>query len=574
MQLKSIKEKNQKILFVTGLMAILIFLIWKSQYGLGGKDIPFYITIPYRVINGDVLFWDEWNMAQLSSILFIPITKVFYLVVGSTESIMIWSRLLYIVTNLIMATLLYWKIKNFGKYAILISWIYALYSPFNHNMLSYNSIGVMVAILGIVILAMARNKRDYVYVGLCYSLATICQPLLVVVFIVAVAALIVFGLIKRKRDIIKKTIITSTICIICAVPSVLYFIFLTRVDRFMKVWPYMQENLRIESNFSTVWDNPIRLIFGSFLTKAKYDFCGISFNTVYLSLAVYLSLIILVGIYFLSILLKKKNCQLNRFLIIIACILATIQSIIYCFSFKVNPINYIWIPWIFVGILLFDGQKDKIIKRIYLLSIVWGVAHTIGYATSNGGGAVFAVAWFPTALFSILLLKDNSYMKLVDHKRIITVCLIICFSAFCFIRGASMFYDTDITKMNYRIMEGPAKGIKVNKKDYEFYNMVKNDLKKLKTKNKSIVLITERVWTYLFVDSRLSQHSAYISEINKRSIKIIYDYRKSKNEKIPDIIYIPKDELNDISLKSILDILKIKKYSINDSDKSYIVFTK
>ena len=104
--------------------------------------------------------------------------------------------------------------------------------------------------------------------------------------------------------------------------------------------------------------------------------------------------------------------------------------------------------------------------------------------------------------------------------------------------------------------------------------MVKNDLKKMKTKNKSIVLITERVWAYLFVDSRLSQHSAYLSGINKRSIKIIYDYRKSKNEKIPDIIYIPKDELNDISLKSILNILRIKKYSINDSDNSYIVFTK
>lgn len=574
MQLKSIKEKKQNMLFVIGLMAILLFLIWKAQYGLGGKDIPFYITIPYRVINGDVMFWDEWSMVQLSSILFIPITKAFYLVMGSTESIMIWSRFLYIVTNLIMATLLYWKIKHFGKYAILISWIYALYSPFNHNMLSYNSIGVMAAILGIVILAMARKKRDYVYVGICYSLAAICQPLLVVVFIVAVVALIVFALIKRKRDIIKKTIITSTTCIICALPSLLYFIFLTRVDRFVKVWPYMQEDLGIEHNFSEVWSNPIRKIFGSFLTKAKYDFYGISFNTVYLLLAVYLSLIILVGIYFLSILLKKKNRQLNKLLIIIACILATIQSIIYCFSFKTNPINNMWIPWIFVGILLFDGQKDKIIKRIYLLSIMWGVAHTIGYATSNGGGAVFAVAWFPTALFSILLLKGNSYIRPVNHKRIITVCLIICFSAFCFVRGASLFYDTNILKMNYRIMDGPAKGIIVNKKDYELYNMVKNDFKKMKTKNKSIVLITERVWTYLFVDSRLSQHSAYISGINKRSIKIIYDYRKSKNEKIPDIIYIPKDELHNMSLKSILDILKIKKYSINDSNNSYIVFTK
>ena len=179
MKLKSIKEKNQNMIFVIGLMAILLFLIWKSQYGLGGKDISFYITIPYRVIKGDVMFWDEWSMVQLSSILFVPITKVFYLVMGSTESIMIWSRFLYIVTNLIMATLLYWKIKHFGKYAILISWIYALYSPFNHNMLSYNSIGVMVAILGIVILAMARNKRDYVYVGICYSLAAICQPPLI-----------------------------------------------------------------------------------------------------------------------------------------------------------------------------------------------------------------------------------------------------------------------------------------------------------------------------------------------------------------------------------------------------------
>ena len=73
---KEIQKKNW-IIFVIGLIGITLFSIWKARYGLGGKDVSFYLTTPYRMVQGDVLFWDEWNLAQLSAILLYPIVKAY-----------------------------------------------------------------------------------------------------------------------------------------------------------------------------------------------------------------------------------------------------------------------------------------------------------------------------------------------------------------------------------------------------------------------------------------------------------------------------------------------------------------
>ena len=51
-------------------------------------------------------------------------------------------------------------------------------------------------------------------------------------------------------------------------------------------------------------------------------------------------------------------------------------------------------------------------------------------------------------------------------------------------------------------------------------------------------------------------------------------YKEKYGEFWTRVINPPKDELKEISLKSIIEILRIKNYSIKNSNNSYIIFTK
>ena len=45
-------------------------------------DEGFYLTIPYRLIQGDCLLVDEWHVSQLAGFLLIPVLKLYLLEIG------------------------------------------------------------------------------------------------------------------------------------------------------------------------------------------------------------------------------------------------------------------------------------------------------------------------------------------------------------------------------------------------------------------------------------------------------------------------------------------------------------
>ena len=74
---KNDRQKKRDIIFWAGLFLGCWFLIWKSKYGTGAYDEPFYLTIPHRIVNGDGMFSEEWNFGQFSSFLMLPFMKIY-----------------------------------------------------------------------------------------------------------------------------------------------------------------------------------------------------------------------------------------------------------------------------------------------------------------------------------------------------------------------------------------------------------------------------------------------------------------------------------------------------------------
>ncbi len=69
-------ELHKNILFLLLFVLVTLFNVWKSKYGLGGSDEAFYLTIPHRLTLGDSLFYDEWHISQLSSVLVFPFVYI------------------------------------------------------------------------------------------------------------------------------------------------------------------------------------------------------------------------------------------------------------------------------------------------------------------------------------------------------------------------------------------------------------------------------------------------------------------------------------------------------------------
>ena len=89
--------KCSELAFFLLSIALLIFLIWRCQFGFAQKDECFYLTIPYRICQGDKLMIHEWHETQLSGLLLVPFMKALLFVLNGTEGIILAFRILYTV---------------------------------------------------------------------------------------------------------------------------------------------------------------------------------------------------------------------------------------------------------------------------------------------------------------------------------------------------------------------------------------------------------------------------------------------------------------------------------------------
>ena len=172
-------------------------LLAKCKYGFANMDESFYLTIPYRLCQGDVLFLSEWHLSQLSGWLLRLPLAVFLRLNGGTEGIYLAFRYLYVIAHLCESTVLFFLLRKYsGAGAVLASVFYYVFVPFGIMALSYNSMGIGCLSLSTVILVCASGRWSDAPSGFLFAMAVLCCPYLVILFVIYAAAV----LLCRKRD--------------------------------------------------------------------------------------------------------------------------------------------------------------------------------------------------------------------------------------------------------------------------------------------------------------------------------------------------------------------------------------
>lgn len=189
------KQKTAKyrdiLLFVLGMLPLTWMLLVKCRYGFADIDESFYLTIPYRLCQGDRLLLNEWHLSQLAGwILKLPMA-VFLRLNGGTEGICLAFRYLYVVFHLCGSVILFSLLRRrSGLGAAVGCLFFYLYVPFGISACSYNSMGIDFLALAAVLLVTCRKSWTDALSGFCFAMAVLCCPYLVILFALYGAAVI------------------------------------------------------------------------------------------------------------------------------------------------------------------------------------------------------------------------------------------------------------------------------------------------------------------------------------------------------------------------------------------------
>ena len=205
--MKNLQSKINTHLLFTVIMSMAFMLsIWRIKYGFGGYDEPFYLTVPHRLFMGDSLLSEEWHVSQLSGILLFPFVSLYELITKTTDGIILYMRILYIICHALVSVFLYVRLKNYRYGAIFASVLYFLFSPYGMKTLSYNTIPLDALVLTAVFASTFNNKHKIIHTisGITFSMAVLCCPYMAVVYIIYCLCVsihfIIYKLIIKKNN--------------------------------------------------------------------------------------------------------------------------------------------------------------------------------------------------------------------------------------------------------------------------------------------------------------------------------------------------------------------------------------
>jgi hypothetical protein len=179
LQMEQLKSHIYDFLFLISVFSVLCLLCWKCRFGFGNVDEAFYLTIPWRLTQGDALFLEEWHLSQMSGFLLLPLVAIFRAFDSTAEGIILVFRYICITVQTLCCVWYYHRLKRISPAGAFAASILALiFIPFNITALSYNSMGIFLMGLSTVTLATLRGtpsaRIDLLFSGVTFAGAVLC----------------------------------------------------------------------------------------------------------------------------------------------------------------------------------------------------------------------------------------------------------------------------------------------------------------------------------------------------------------------------------------------------------------
>ena len=566
----------QDIFFAVLIIAGIAFSIWKAQFGFGGNDEAFYLTIPERLLKGDALFVDEWHLSQMSGVLQLPFVWLYTTIAGSTEGIIYAMRIFYIILHCAASVLIYTRLRKRGILAVIGSALFFIFTPYNIMALSYDTMGLgLVTLTGVLIATADYSKKlQIIFSGVCFAGAVLCCPYLAVAYVIYALCMAVHIIMRNsnrnfvlKSDMFSlRTFLFFTLGV--GIPAVLFLaIFILPKAGLGGVFenlPYMLK----DPEHSNV----------SFFAKFPKYFESIFKCHQFFRFAVYAYAVMMI------VLIFDRKRKLHRSLYL----LVTIGIVIYTYvlfleNLHSSTYNAIMFPMIFIGItsyILCDNKPRELFAGLFILGIIYSMCV---HVQSNQYFYIISMALASSNLASFIFLaqlvkemqeKPDNITYAVWLKRLAFV--LVAFTVF--LQGAlqigskarHVFWEGEPKTLTEKLEKGPASGIYTNPTGAQTYRELYDDITKT-YENKAegnLLVLSEKTWLYLAADNMdYGTYSAWLSGENDGTLKRLNEYYSINPDKAPRYIYIPKDSKWDFA--KIDALARSQGYTTNQTELSY-----
>ncbi len=529
------------IVYLLVWFAILIFLMWKARFGAASYDESLYLSIPYRLQQGDAMIWDEWNLSQQSSLATIPFVFLYTHISGGTEGMALAYRYWSVIIWGLVALAVYFRLKDHlgragdnGVGAAVSSFAFMLYAPFGIMTMSYNTYALAVLVLsGLVLLSVADSDGEgsrhfrWMLAGFLYAYAVLCCPHVLMVWALG----LIYTIVKKKfRCFVDFTLGAACLALILGI----YILAGASIGQVAEALPVMFNDPH-HQQVSFLWymkDYVLQVLFG--IPNGFW---------------VYICFAILIVI----ILADKRRKERRLIYFTIGCMFTLallaaawiFRRYINCFIFPVNILAFLC--------LIID--RDEKTKSLFMCLWLPGMLYTFCInMSSNQYWLAISSASCLSLIGSIAIISmfvgsqaanageesAGPYgMRILPWIAVILALII----PLAYLRYSFVFINSTISAQTELITRGPQKGIMASADDKEVYDTIFEDIETVKSyKPERILLFARDSWPYMTQGVRNASYSPWLqNDIDDYAVDMLVRYYDMDDSRKPDVIYIDKD---------------------------------
>jgi len=534
-------------LYFAAFGALMILLLQKCRYGYASPDEAFYMVTPYRLARGDRLLLDEWHMTQFASFTMIPEMRVYLLLAGSTEGIILNFRYIYTLCWSAASLFLYFRARTLHEVGAMgASLMLMSYAPYGIMAFSYNSLGILYLVNAAVFLLCARRLRkvQMILSGLFFAGAVLCCPYLAMVYLIYSAVLGITWL-RKRNPVIAANGMEAAACwkyftAGAAILALLFLGFLLSGASPARLLNSLSLAMQDEehSNFSLV-------------RKTKEYFLGIGGSNGYF-------LPLLAVLILMSALAVRHRCAVWLIPVCGAVIL-------YLRGFMLEKpyLNYLMIPLTFAGIHVAAVSRKPEIRWVGGLWLIPGILYTfcLNYTSNQIFYAISSAATVSSLASLVLLGMYGRELKEegagTEKEKVVRyaacAAMLICFLFQMRyeipLRYQSVFQEPGLMEYEEQaeIMRGPQKGIRATVKNAGKYHELLKDAERID--HQKVLYLSEQTWLYLVNENEVAAFSGWMGSINSGwqgkvegiTMNRLMQYYQSNPEKKPEVILIEKE---------------------------------
>lgn len=561
---RTLRNKNEYFYYdlaavIAGAVLFLCMYL-TARYGVSDVDEVFYITIPQRILKGERLIVDEWNLSQFAMILKVPFYWLYTRLTGGTDGIVLATRCLFITYQIPIFSFIYIKLRRYKAMAVLAAVTFCGMVPQTMLSLSYFTVSTSAALIAALILFADKKEKKapaLVFTGTVIAFGIMAEPMLILAFGAWFIAVIAYEVCKNKNKIIfekygfvlnKRVFFWITVGAVLIFTAFMSFLGATgSLTALPEVLPYLFTG--VEYNSENIID------IGRVFEALKYF--GLIFP-----IGIALCLIAA----FLYHFKKEKNKAHRKMIFVVACVFLAgsyilagittissrnfLDSVQFCQSHNVPLIIFSLIPY------LLREKKDERNFGILLIGLTYTLIVDISSAMMlSTGGAIVRVACLidiaalikelkEEALSDKKSFKKKSKKSLSPAKAILALCLAVSvlynagfFYVVAFYQPPEKLFMFSAEPRNCLLTSGPYKGLKTTERVKEIYENTIEDLDTIKENacGKAVTVMDLNAWMYIYLDLPYATFSSWYQEEWDRQ----YDYWRLMPEHEPGYIYIP-----------------------------------